>query len=119
MPLEKEVQCYINEGVDVVTYSGDKLLGGAQGGIISGKINLLNKIHSNPMYRTMRCDKYRIALVEKILRTYITTKEITDTTVDVNVKEPDKYKVLLINDAFTPMDFVVYVLKRYIRVCEC
>ena len=39
-----------------------------------------------------------------------TTKEITDTTVDVNVKEPDKYKVLLINDDFTPMDFVIYIL---------
>ncbi|RZD42553.1 MAG: ATP-dependent Clp protease adaptor ClpS [Methanobacteriota archaeon] len=40
----------------------------------------------------------------------ITTKEITDTTIDVNVKEPDKYKVLLINDDFTPMDFVIYIL---------
>jgi len=40
----------------------------------------------------------------------ITTKEITDTTIEVNVKEPDKYKVLLINDDFTPMDFVIYIL---------
>ena len=39
-----------------------------------------------------------------------TTKENIDTTVDVNVKEPDKYKVLLINDDFTPMDFVIYIL---------
>ena len=39
-----------------------------------------------------------------------TTKEITDTTIDVDVKEPDKYKVLLINDDFTPMDFVIYIL---------
>ena len=39
-----------------------------------------------------------------------TTKENIDTTVDVNVKEPDRYKVLLINDDFTPMDFVIYIL---------
>jgi ATP-dependent Clp protease adaptor protein ClpS len=40
----------------------------------------------------------------------ITTKENVDTTVDANVNEPDKYKVLLINDDFTPMDFVIYLL---------
>ena len=38
------------------------------------------------------------------------TKEIVDTTVDADVREPDKYKVLLINDDFTPMDFVIYIL---------
>ena len=40
----------------------------------------------------------------------IITKEIVDTTVDADVKEPYKYKVLLINDDFTPMDFVIYIL---------
>ena len=81
--VEKEVQRYIDEGVDIVTYSGDKLLGGIQGGIISGISDLIMKIHTNPMYRTLRCDKYRIALFEKILRTYITTKEITDDNLSI------------------------------------
>ena len=73
--LEKEVRNYLKDGVDIVTYSGDKLLGGIQSGLISGKNDYIKRIHKNPMYRTLRCDKYRIALLEKILRTYITTKK--------------------------------------------
>ena len=93
MPLEKEVQRYIVEGVNVVTYSGDKLLGGAQGGIISGMADLVTKIHSNPIYRTLRCDKYRIALFEKILRTYITTKEVTDENLSIMLFERSQDKL--------------------------
>ena len=93
IPVEKEVQKYIAEGVDVVTYSGDKLLGGAQGGIISGITDLITKIHTNPMYRTLRCDKYRIALFEKILRTYITTKEITDDNLSIRLFERSQDKL--------------------------
>lgn len=99
--VEKEVQRYIDEGVDIVTYSGDKLLGGIQGGIISGISDLIMKIHTNPMYRTLRCDKYRIALFEKILRTYITTKEITDDNLSIalferseNILEKNANKVI-------------------------
>ena len=91
--VEKEVQKYISSGVDVVTYSGDKLLGGAQGGIISGLTKLVNKIHSNPMYRTLRCDKYRIALFEKILRTYITNKEVTNDNLSIMLFERSQEKL--------------------------
>ena len=87
IPVEREVKKYISVGVDVVTYSGDKLLGGALGGIISGMSNVIEKIHANPMYRTLRCDKYRIALFEKILRTYITTKKITNDNLSIMLFE--------------------------------
>ena len=48
--VEKEVQKYISSGVDIVTYSGDKLLGGAQGGIISGLTKLKTKHIKNKIY---------------------------------------------------------------------
>ena len=83
IPFEKEVQKYLDDGVDVVTYSGDKLLGGIQTGIISGKMNLIDKIHKNPIYRTLRCDKYRICLMENILRTYITTKNVDEKNMSI------------------------------------
>ena len=76
---------YLKDGVDIVTYSGDKLLGGIQSGLISGKNDYIKKIHQNPMYRTLRCDKYRIALLEKILRTYITTKKISDQNLSITL----------------------------------
>ena len=91
--VEKEVQKYISSGVDIVTYSGDKLLGGAQGGIISGLTKLINKIHDNPMYRTLRCDKYRIALFEKILRTYINNKEVTNDNLSIMLFERPQEKL--------------------------
>jgi len=85
--LEKEVRNYLKDGVDIVTYSGDKLLGGIQSGLISGKNDYIKRIHKNPMYRTLRCDKYRIALLEKILRTYITTKKISNENLSITLFE--------------------------------
>lgn len=70
LPAEETVQDTVKSGVKVVTFSGDKLLGGPQSGIIVGKNAMLNKIKSNPLYRALRCDKLTIALMDEILRTY-------------------------------------------------
>ena len=51
LPFEEIISKYIKSGVDVLTFSGDKLLGGPQAGIITGKKELLNKIFKNPLYR--------------------------------------------------------------------
>ncbi|MEE8341595.1 MAG: L-seryl-tRNA(Sec) selenium transferase [Candidatus Neomarinimicrobiota bacterium] len=70
LPEEITVQTAVNSGVDLVTFSGDKLLGGPQSGVIVGKNSALKKIKSNPLYRALRCDKFTIALMEETLRTY-------------------------------------------------
>ncbi len=70
LPSEKRVENVINAGADVVTFSGDKLLGGPQAGLIVGKSQYIKAIHNNPLYRTYRCDKWTIALMEETLRTY-------------------------------------------------
>ena len=85
IPFERKVREYVKLGADIVTYSGDKLLGGIQSGIISGKKDLVGKIYKNPIYRTMRCDKYRIALMEKILRSYNSSKVINDNNLSINL----------------------------------
>ena len=51
------IKKYVNSGADIITFSGDKLLGGIQSGLISGGNDYIEKIHKNPMYRTLRCDK--------------------------------------------------------------
>ena len=70
LPKEKLVQDYIKMGVDIVSFSGDKLIGGPQSGIICGKKKFINKIFSNSMYRALRCDKIISSMLESILRTY-------------------------------------------------
>ena len=60
----------VKTGADVITFSGDKLLGGPQSGFIIGRQRYLKVIKKNPLYRTYRCDKWTIALMEETLRTY-------------------------------------------------
>ncbi|MBC8214571.1 MAG: L-seryl-tRNA(Sec) selenium transferase [Candidatus Marinimicrobia bacterium] len=94
LPNEESVKWYLKSGADLVSFSGDKLLGGPQSGIICGKKLLVKKTQKNALYRALRCDKFTFAILEEILRTYRTSKDVSENNLTIHLLTRNRAKLL-------------------------
>ena len=113
LPYEPTVKEVLDSGIDIVTFSGDKLLGGPQAGIIVGKKEYIEQMKKNQLTRALRVDKMTLAALEATLKLYLDEKEALEHIPTLHMISLSKERLFAKSDVFktrlSDLDFKITV----------